>query len=63
MLNAKKENDRQYYRDYMKLLFDQGETDENFKQVLKEYNIALSQKEELIERLKKEIEIIKSLRA
>ena len=51
------------HREYMRLLFEQGENYENYKQVSKEYEVALSQKEALVERLKKEIEIIKSLKA
>lgn len=63
MLGAKKESEKEYYREYMRLLFEQGENYENYKQVSKEYEVALSQKEALVERLKKEIEIIKSLKA
>lgn len=61
--NAKKEKDKEYYNYYMKLLFEQGENYENYKQVLSEYEHALELKEDLIRRLKKEIEIIKTLKA
>lgn len=63
MQNAKKDTERDYFRDYMNILFEQGENFENFHQVMIEYEHALSLKEELISKLKKEIDIIKSLKA
>ncbi len=60
--NAKKEKDQEYYNYYMKLLFEQGENYENYKQVLSEYEHALELKEDLIRKLKKEIDIIKTLK-
>lgn len=63
MQNAKKQSEIDYYKEYMILLFEQGENYENYNQVAKEYEYALNTKEELIEKLKKEIEIIKSLKA
>ena len=61
-LNAKKEKDKEYYREYMKLLFDKGESYENYKQVLSEYEQAMQNKEQIIKRLFQEIDIIKKLR-
>ena len=63
MQNAKKQSEVDYYKEYMRLLFEHGEDYENYHQVLKEYEFAISQREELIEKLKKEIEIIKTLKA
>ena len=63
MNNAKKEQDKTYFKDYMRVLFEQGENFENYNQVLNEYESTLKQKEDLVERLKKEIEIIKTLKA
>ncbi len=63
MQNAKKESDKEYFKEYMKLLFEQGENYENYNQILKEYENAVTIKEQLIERLNKEIDIIKGLKA
>lgn len=62
MKNAKKESEAEYYREYMKISFQQGENYENYKQVLAEYESALDIKNTLVDRLYKEIEIIKSLK-
>lgn len=59
---AKKESEVEYYREYMKILFQQGENYENYKQVLAEYENALSIKNSLVDSLYKEIDIIKSLK-
>lgn len=61
-LNAKKDKDKEYYREYMQLLFDRGESFENYKQVLSEYETALKSREQVIDRLYKEISIIKHLK-
>lgn len=61
--NAKKQDDKDYFKDYMGILFEQGETYENYIQVKAEYEHALAQKKELIKKLEREIEIIKSLKA
>lgn len=63
MQNAKRESERDYYKDYMRLMFETGETYENYPKVLEEYNEALAMKEELIHKLYHEIDIIKSLKA
>ena len=63
MQTAKKDSERDYYMEYMKLLFEQGENYENYIQVTNEYEHALDLKEELIGKLKNEIEIIKNLKA
>ncbi len=63
MLNAKKQSEVEYYKEYMKMLFEQGENFENYHQVAKEYEFAVSQKEDLIVKLRREIDIIKTLKA
>lgn len=62
MKTARKESEVEYYREYMKILFQQGENYENYKQVLAEYENALSIKNSLVDSLYKEIDIIKSLK-
>lgn len=62
MLAAKKESEAEYYREYMRISFQQGENFENYKQVLSEYENALNIKNNLVDRLYKEIDIIKSLK-
>lgn len=63
MNNARRQSEKDYYREYMRLLFEHGENYENYKQVIKDYEYAFTVKEELIEKLKKEIDIIKSLKS
>ncbi len=58
--NSKNKSD--YYQEYMKLLFEKGETADNYRDVLDEYEAALKNKEELIHRLYNEIDIIKHLK-
>ena len=62
MQNAKNQKDKDYYKEYMRLLFDVGETYENYKQVISDYKKALSEKEDLIRQLRIEIDIIKALK-
>lgn len=62
MNNAKNQKDKDYYKEYMRLLFDDGENYSNYKQVLKDYEIALKEKEDLIRQLRVEIDIIKALK-
>ena len=63
MKGSKRQSEIDYYKDYMRLLFERGENYENYRQVLSEYNDALDVKEDLIGKLKREIEIIKALKA
>lgn len=60
---SKKQSEADYYKEYMNLLFEQGENFQNFKQVALEYQNTLNMKEELIKKLENEIDIIKSLKA
>lgn len=62
MQNAKKEKDKEYFLGGINLMLSLGETVDNYKQILKEYNDALIQKEDSINKLYKEIKIIKKLR-
>lgn len=62
MNNAKKQQDKDYYKDYMNILFELGENFDNYKNVILDYENALKQKENLIDRLEQEIDIIKKLK-
>ena len=46
----------------MRLLFQEGESFENYAQILDEYKQALDIREDIIDKLYKEIKIIKKLR-
>ena len=59
---AKKEKDKNYYAEGMKCLFTQGETFENYKNVLEEYKEAYIVRKDIIDKLFNEIKIIKKLR-
>lgn len=62
MENAKKEKDKAYYLEGMKMLLKQGETIENYKQVLDELQSAYELRKSEIDNLWKEIKIIKKLK-
>ena len=62
MENAKKEKDKEYFLGGINLMLSLGETLDNYKQILKEYNDALIQKEDSVNKLYKEIKIIKKLK-
>jgi len=59
--SAKKERDKEYYKDCMEILFENGESFDNYKQVTLEYEEALKSRNEIIKKLYREIEIIKKL--
>ena len=59
---SKKEKDKEYYRDCMEILFEHGETFDNYLQVISEYEDALKARNEVIKKLYKEIDIIKKLK-
>ena len=59
---AKKEKDKNYYREGMKMLFKQGESFENYQQVLDEYRNAVIIRQDVKAKLYNEIKIIKKLR-
>lgn len=62
MNNSKKEKDKDYFLEGIKLLLIEGETIDNFADVLEDYKTALSNKEEQIDKLNNEIKIIKKLK-
>ena len=59
---AKKEAEKKYYAEGMKILLKQGETLENYKQILEEYMTAIDTREHVKKRLYDEIKIIKKLK-
>lgn len=59
--NSKKDKDKDYYRECMEILFEQGENFENYLDVIDEYNKALKNRTDVIEKLYREITIIKKL--
>lgn len=59
---SKKEKDKNYYREGMRMLFSEGETFENYQQVLTEYRKAVITRQDVKQRLEQEIKIIKKLR-
>lgn len=59
---AKKEKDKNYYSEGMRMLFAQGENFENYKNVLEEYKEAFVTRKDIIDKLYNEIKIIKKLR-
>jgi len=59
---AKKDKDKDYYREGMRILFESGEDFDNYKQVLDEYRMAVITREDVKDKLYKEIKIIKKLR-
>lgn len=62
MIKSKKDKDREYFQEGIKLMLSQGETMDNFHTILQEYKKALQTKEDSIDKLNKEIKIIKKLR-
>ena len=62
MINSKTENKKSYYHEGMKMLFDNGETDENFKDIMTQYQEALVTRTEIIKNLNKELKEIKKLK-
>lgn len=62
MEQAKKEKDKEYFFEGLKLMLSPGENVDNFRTVLKEYKTALENKENETTKLYEEIKIIKKLR-
>ncbi len=60
--NAKKEKEKEYYQEGMRMLFSSGENAENYKQILEEYRQAFFLRQEVKEKLYKEVKIIKKLK-
>lgn len=62
MKKATKQKDIDYYKEGMRMLFEDGENFDNYKQVLDEYRMAVITREDIKDKLYKEIKIIKKLR-
>lgn len=62
MEQAKKEKDKEYFFEGLKLMLSPGENVDNFRTVLKEYQTALENKENDTTKLYEEIKIIKKLK-
>jgi len=62
MENAKKEKDKNYYREGMKMLLKNDETLENYSSIYEEYKNAYQTRKAIIDNLYKEIKIIKKLK-
>ncbi len=59
---AKKDKEKEYYREGMKMLFQSGENFDNYEQVLSEYRQAIITREDVKAKLYNEIDIIKKLK-
>ena len=59
---AKRKKKKEFFEEGMRVLFGQGETPENYKQILFEYQKIVDNKLEIIQKLYKEIRIIKKLK-
>ncbi len=62
MEKAKKEKDKNYYLEGMKVLLRDGETLENYMNIYNEYQHAYNARKAIIDNLYKEIKIIKKLK-
>ena len=62
MMKSKSENKKNYYHEGMKMLYDNGENDDNFKDILSQYQEALITRTKIIDDLNKELKEIKKLR-
>ncbi len=62
MENAKKEKDKNYYLEGMKMLLKNNETLENYRSICEEYKTAYTKRKAIIDNLYKEIKIIKKLK-
>ena len=59
---AKKDKEKEYYKEGMRMLFSSGENAENYKKILEEYRNAFFLRQDVKEKLYKEIKIIKKLK-
>ena len=62
MKQSKKQSDKEYFLSGIQLMFSTGETLENFSQIKQEYINVLHIKEDTVDKLYKEIKIIKKLK-
>lgn len=59
---AKKDKEKEYFREGMRMLFQSGENFDNYEQVLSEYRQAIITREDVKAKLYNEIDIIKKLK-
>ncbi len=59
---ARKDKEKEYYREGMRMLFQSGENFDNYEQVLSEYHQAIITREDVKAKLYNEIDIIKKLK-
>lgn len=59
---ATKEKDKKYYQEGIRLLLEQGETLENYPEILEEYITAHATRKALLDKLYEEVKIIKKLK-
>jgi len=62
MLDAKTDDKKEYFKQYMSMYYEKGETFDNFKQIEKEYIDAYNVRKAKIDNLYDEIKIIKKLK-
>ena len=62
MNSSTSDKQKNYYLEGMKMLFDKGETVENFEGILEEYENALVAKEDQINKLNAELKEIRKLK-
>lgn len=62
MLNAKTEDKKDYFKQYMSMYYENGETFDNFKEIEKEYIDTYNVRKAKIDKLYSEIKIIKKLK-
>lgn len=62
MTSSHSQKQKNYYLEGMKMLFTEGETEENFQNILSEYKEALSSRSQVIDKLNAELKEIKKLK-
>ncbi len=62
MENSSTEKKRNYYKEGMQILFEEGENLKNIEQVYAEYKDAFSTRKNMVDKLYEEIRIIKKLK-
>lgn len=62
MENANIEKKKNYYKEGMQILFDEGENFENIEQIYAEYKDAFATRKNMVDKLYEEIRIIKKLK-
>ena len=62
MNSSNSEKQKNYYLEGMKMLFDKGETVENFEEIFEQFKQALINKNEQIDKLNSELKEIRKLK-